>query len=165
METTSFDPTHINRIDVTIEPQYLSVCCILNPKTATEAKFSISYMCALTLLGFSTTASSSFEPDLLSHAKINDLMTKIDITSDPQLLRANASVKIITKDGKILSHTFNANSPELDMNRQELKIRSKAFSLLSESMSSHAANKLIDAILIAKDLNAVQLMSLIPITH
>ena len=122
-------------------------------------------MCALTLLGHSTTASASFEPDLLSNANILDLMAKISIASDTLLPRANASVKITNRDGNILSNTFNANKPEPDMDRQELKIRSKAFSLLSESMSSHDANKLIDAILIAKDLNSAQLMSFIPIIH
>ena len=165
METASYDPVAINSVDVAIEPQYLSVCCIPNPMTATEAKFSTKYMCALTLLGHSTTASASFEPDLLSNANILDLMAKISIASDTLLPRANASVKITNRDGNILSNTFNANKPEPDMDRQELKIRSKAFSLLSESMSSHDANKLIDAILIAKDLNSAQLMSFIPIIH
>jgi 2-methylcitrate dehydratase PrpD len=165
MEATDFDPANINRIDVTIEPQYLSVCCIPNPMIATEAKFSIAYMCAISLLGYSTTESSSFEPELLSNAKVNDLMTKINIASDPKLPRANASVKITSADGKLLSNTFNANSPESDMDRQELKIRSKALSLLSESMSPADANKLMDAILISKNLNTAQLMSFIPILH
>ena len=165
METASFDPANINRIDVTIEPQYLSVCCIPNPSTATEAKFSIKYMCALTLLGYSTTDSSSFELNMLSNVKITNLMTKINIASDQLLPRANASVKITNRDGNSLYHIFNANSPESDMNRQELKIRSKALSLLNSSMSSIDANTLIDAILTNKDLNASQLMSFIPIIH
>jgi hypothetical protein len=92
-------------------------------------------------------------------------MTKINISSDPSLPRANASVKITNRDGNSLSKTFNANSPESDMGRQELKIRSKALSLLSESMSSMNANKLIDAVLVYKDLNTAQLMSFIPIIH
>jgi 2-methylcitrate dehydratase PrpD len=165
MEKSSFDPENIDYVDVRIEPQYLSVCCISDPKTATEAKFSIAYMCALTLLGYSTTARASFEQDLLSNAKINHLMKKITISSDPSLPRANASVKIVTGSGNILSNTFNANTPEPDINRQEFKIRSKALSLLSESMSSTDANILIDSILHSKDTNAMQLMSLIPIIH
>lgn len=51
------------------------------------------------------------------------------------------------------------------MDRQESKIRSKALSLLCESMSSTNANKLIDAVLINKDLKTAQLMSFIPIIH
>ena len=165
MEKNSFDPVNINRIEISIEPQYLSVCCISDPKTATEAKFSIAYMCALTLLGHSTTARASFEQDLLSNVKINHLMKKIAISGDPSLPRANAKVQIVTESGDVLSNTFNASSSELDMNRQEFKIRSKALSLLSESMSSTDANILIDSILLSKDINAIQLMSLIPIIH
>lgn len=165
MEATSYDPGAISKVEVAIEPQYLSVCCIPKPSTATEAKFSIKYMCALTLLGHSTTASASFESDMLSNDKITNLMAKINITSDPLLPRANAGVKITNRDGNNLSHTFNANSPESDMDRQELKIRSKALSLLSESMSSMNANKLIDTVLMYKDLNTTQLMSFIPIIH
>jgi len=165
MEAASYDPDAINNVEVTIEPQYLSVCCIPRPSTATEAKFSVNYMCALTLLGHSTTASSSFESDMLSNAKISNLMTKISISSDPLLPRAKASVKITYRDGNSLSKTFNANSPESDMDRQESKIRSKALSLLCGSMSSTNANKLIDAVLINKDLKTAQLMSFIPIIH
>ncbi|MBU3631314.1 MmgE/PrpD family protein [Polynucleobacter sp. AP-Melu-500A-A1] len=165
METALYNPSAINSVDVTIETQYLSVCCIPKPSTATEAKFSIKYMCALTLLGYSTTASSSFEADLLSNAKINKLMTKINILSNTSLPRANAVVKITNRDGNSFSNTYNANSPESDLDHQEFKIRSKALSLLCESMSSVNANKLIDAVLINKDLKTAQLMSFIPIIH
>ena len=49
-----------------MERQYLDVCCISEPRTASEAKFSIAHMAALALAGRSTVSPETFTPAALA---------------------------------------------------------------------------------------------------
>jgi 2-methylcitrate dehydratase PrpD len=152
-------PQDIERIDIEIEMQYMSVCCIQQPKSSAEAKFSIAYMCALALSKLSTVSPESFDKSWLANKGLIDLCAKTYIEGKKEIPRANAQVRILLNNGQKYSFLYNANLPELDLNNQEAKITSKANALLTSDMTEDQATILIgNALTMFEEKNSSKLL-------
>ncbi|MDR5821999.1 MmgE/PrpD family protein [Caballeronia sp. LZ043] len=137
----------IERIEIRVEPQYLSVCCIPSPTNGLEAKFSIAQMVALTLAGWSTVDAASYGPAALDDAQVGRLRRLVTITPNPQQPRASADVAIVLKDGTRLEQHINTSRPEQDLARQERNLSAKAGSLLGERLEAAQVDGIVKSVL------------------
>jgi 2-methylcitrate dehydratase PrpD len=125
----SLQPGDIESIEVIVEPQYLTVCCIPDPDTATQAKFSIAFMVALVLAGRSTVDGASFEPAALRDPMLRRLVARVRVRADALMPRANAEVRVSTLGGGLRSASHDASWPETDLGRQQRQLVAKARAL------------------------------------
>lgn len=137
----------VERIEIRVEPQYLSVCCIPRPTTGLEAKFSIAQMVALTLAGWSTVDAGSYGEGALNDAQVMRLRQLVNITPNPQQPRASADVAILLKDGTRLEQHVDTSRPEQNLARQEGNLRAKAASLLGERLRADHVDAMVQAVL------------------
>lgn len=129
----------VEAVEVIVEPQYLSVCCIPEPGTATEAKFSIAFMVALVLAGRSTVEATSFEPAALQDELLRRLVAQVRVRADALMPRANAEVRVSVKGGGLRSASHDASRPETQLARQRDRLVAKAHALFKGGPCSRAS--------------------------
>lgn len=137
----------IESIEVLLEPQYLSVCCIPEPASGLEAKFSVAQMIALTLAGWSTVDARSCSEAALHDPQIRRLRALVKIAAHPQPRRASADVSIVLRDGSRFDSHFDMSKPETDLGRQREKVASKARSLLGERLDTSRVDDIVQTVL------------------
>lgn len=137
-----FAPADVEAVDVLVERQYLDVCCIPQPRTDAEAKFSIAHMAALALAGRSTVDAASFGPQALQDPQVAALRQRVSVRGSDAMPRANAEVRVRLAGGAALVQRADASRPETDLNRQEARLREKALALLSPVFGGEAAGRL-----------------------
>ncbi|WP_321894928.1 MmgE/PrpD family protein [Paraburkholderia heleia] len=146
----------IERIDIGVEPQYLSVCCIAEPATGLEAKFSIAQMAALTLAGWSTVDPESYSAAALNDPQILALRRRIVITPNPQQPRASTDVALTLKDGTRFEQHVDTSQPETDLARQAAQLGTKAASLLGERLHVEQVGPIVETVLRFDDVTNVR---------
>jgi 2-methylcitrate dehydratase PrpD len=104
----------------------LDVVDNFKPEGDYQAKFSLPYVVAHALIHGSVRLNA-FEPDRLNDPQLRGLMTKIELSADPELSKAvprrrAARVEIETADGRKLSHfqETRKGDPELPLSDAEL---------------------------------------------
>jgi 2-methylcitrate dehydratase PrpD len=104
----------------------LDVVNNFKPEGDYQAKFSLPYVVAHALIHGSVRLNA-FEPDRLNDPQLRGLMTRIELSADPELSRAfprqrAARVEIETADGRKLSHfqETRKGDPELPLSDAEL---------------------------------------------
>jgi 2-methylcitrate dehydratase PrpD len=136
---------HIAAIEVTVEPQYLTVCNFTEPRTETEAKFSIAHTVALAFCGRSTSAPESFSPQALDDPAIVDMRRRVSVKGSPDIRRANASVQVALKDGTVRVARADANVAERQLDRQQERLESKFRSLTNGLLNAGTQETIVAA--------------------
>lgn len=144
---TGCRPQDVVSLEATVERQYLDVCGISEPRTASEAKFSIAHMAALALAGRSTVSPETFTPAALADPELAALRARVQVRGDDAMPRANAEAVLICADGSRYSHHCDASTPERDLGRQEARLIEKARTLLMPRMGARRSAALIDGVL------------------
>ncbi|MCK9920279.1 MmgE/PrpD family protein [Microbacteriaceae bacterium K1510] len=99
------DPGKIERIDVATYAVALKAAGIIKPTSVFEAKFSLPFCVAASLLGYDLTDPASFER-LYADRDIAALIDKVTLADDPQITAAfpklrGGRVSITMKDGTV----------------------------------------------------------------
>lgn len=136
---------HIAAIEVTVEPQYLSVCNFTEPRTETEAKFSIAHTVALALCEQSTSAAESFSVQCINDAEIADMRRRVVVKGSSEIRRANASVQVALMDGTTRIARADANLAERKLDRQQQRLESKFRSLTKGLLDTRVQDGIIAA--------------------
>lgn len=144
----------LEHVDIAIEPQYLDVCCIADPTTPSEARFSIAHMAALALSGRSTVAPASFD-DALDDPTLAALRRRVRVHAEPAIARANARATATLRAGRTLTSHCDASRAETDLDRQEARIAAKARALLTPGLSAARVDALIATVLAADTLDDI----------
>jgi 2-methylcitrate dehydratase PrpD len=131
-------------IAVRVEQQYLDVCCIPEPTTVSEAKFSIAHMVALALSGRSTVDAASFGSEALRDPMLAALRKLVVVGGGPDMPRAQAEVRLVFRDGTCAVHRADASRAESDLGRQEKRLREKARTLIGGVRDEAESAELID---------------------
>lgn len=138
----------ISSVTVYVEPQYMTVCNIADPATATEAKFSVRHAVALALAGKNTAVHASFEPETIRDAEMKDWRSRIEVQPDERMPRANARVELTFVSGDRDARAYDASQPEGDLDHQQEKLLGKTRSLLMQAgFDRGQTTKLQDALL------------------
>jgi 2-methylcitrate dehydratase PrpD len=122
------------RLAVSVEPQYMSVCNIATPTNPLEAKFSIRHAVALALLGRDLADAGSFSTEAIADREVAALRERISVAGDPAIKRANARIDARLADGTILTAGADVSRTELDLVRQGQRVEAKFAALARGSL-------------------------------
>ncbi|HEY0296276.1 MAG TPA: MmgE/PrpD family protein [Bordetella sp.] len=126
------------RVDVHVEPQYMTVCNIAKPSSVSEAKFSIAHMVALALAGRDTSNEKNLSGSALHDPDILAWRDLIHVHGDPAMARANARV-VVHGPGGEAAHTHNASQPQADLAQQRRRLLEKSSALLRPRYGERAS--------------------------
>ena len=136
----------IRHVQVAVPPRYLDICNIAEPNTATEAKFSLRFMCSLGLVGRSTIDPCTFSAATVHDPQLRSLCRRIEVRADTTLRDAAArvTVQFATDEGQLLEEAVvDLSEPESDTSRQADRLREKFSSIVTPSLGSQRTQNLI----------------------
>ena len=136
------DAAALRTAEVVVEPQYLSVCNVPDPGSATECRFSIRHAVALALAGRDTMSQASFSVEAARDPVLAGLRSRITVIGDPSVARANACIHAQTTHGP-LTLEVDASRPEPDLDRQWLRVAAKFRTLAAGHLSGSAVERVI----------------------
>lgn len=115
----------LSSITVDVEPQYLDVCNIAEPRSGIEAKFSIAHAVALTLAGRDTASAESFSMDAVQNAEVASLRRRVQVHASGRMPRATAEIQLGLTGTDTLRQTYDASMPEANIDRQQADVETK----------------------------------------
>ncbi|MCH4269688.1 MAG: MmgE/PrpD family protein [Brevundimonas sp.] len=126
----------VSRVILTVNPQWTNICCIPEPKTGLEVKFSLATVIAMALLGVDTASPASFTDALCDDLAVTALARRVDIVFQPDMPDTMTLAVVELTSGKRIEVTYDLMEP---VGRDVLadKLRRKAKALLG---ADHAAS-------------------------
>ena len=119
----------IAQVELHINPQWLRVCCIAQPRTGLEIKFSLAYTAAMVLSGIDTAALNSYSDTLCRDVALAGLATRISIHADESIADTASRATLVTRAGVRIEHTVEGGEP-IPVARQIAKLHTKAAALI-----------------------------------
>lgn len=135
----------IEHIDVTVSDLCIEVARFKVPKTSLEAKFCIPYCTAVALISEKVDIEK-FSEDMITRNDYCELAAKINVKSNRLFSTHQATISILTKDGKRYEHeadTLEINK-SFDYRRQVVEKKFKA--LATSVLGQEKQKKLFDSI-------------------
>jgi 2-methylcitrate dehydratase PrpD len=127
-------PGDIARVTLVIDPQWLPVCCIAQPSTGLEAKFSLSLTAAMVLAGVDTASLASFSDAHCHDRVLTELARRVEIRPDPAVADTACRAEILTRAGTSLGHSIELSAP-MPFGTKAEKLRAKATALLGAAQA------------------------------
>lgn len=115
-------------ITLRVEPQYLDVCAIPDPRSAAQTRFSIAHCVALALAGRDTMSDAAFGAEAVDDPELAAIRARVSVEADPEMPRANAA---LTCDG--IDIRYDASTPEADIPRQAERLTEKFATLTGQA--------------------------------
>jgi 2-methylcitrate dehydratase PrpD len=135
----------IDKITISVSPGVLDVCAIPQPGTGLEAKFSLAAVVAFALVGLDTSATSTYSESNLLRPEVRRLISLAQVTPDPSL-RTTVAAVAIEAGGESRHAEWDTGRPELDLDKQGRKLRSKFHGLVDPLLGTAGASDLAEAI-------------------
>lgn len=101
----------IERVTIALSPQWRTVCCIPEPRTGLEAKFSLAFVAAMLLSGVDTAALDAYTDANCLRPDLQQLAARVDIVFDDAIVDTASRVTITTQAGQRLEQCFDLNAP------------------------------------------------------
>jgi 2-methylcitrate dehydratase PrpD len=134
----------LSSITVDVEPQYLDVCNIAEPRSGIEAKFSIAHAVALTLAGRDTASAESFSMDAVQDAEVASLRRRVQVAASGRMPRATAEIQLGFDGADSLSQCYDASVPESDIDRQQADVEAKFRAIAAPLIGQRNAETVIE---------------------
>lgn len=137
----------VKAVTLRFRPTHLSVCCIPEPSSGLEVKFSIAHLAVMALDGVDTAALESY-----SDANANDPRyiaareNKLTLEPRSEVDRMAGVVIVETKDGRLIEATGDVGKPAADDGAQWDKLSAKFAALTQPVIGESRAGDLRDAI-------------------
>ena len=135
----------IERIRVFCSEVTMQAAAKLTPKTGLEGKFSVPYCVANALLR-DVTGMAAFTDEMVQDPAVKALTAKVELQKDPQKTALEATVEIVTRDGR----TFSAFSDILQkippLEKKQQNVRAKFLDLAGPVIGAEKAVKIADAV-------------------
>ena len=127
-------PERVRRIALRVNPRWLQVCDIAQPRTGLEIKFSYRYLAAMVLHGIDTAADDAFADALCSDPALIDFARRVDVEGDDAVSDTAVQANIKLDDGGAIaiSHDLAARLAIDDIERG---LRGKARGLLGQAQA------------------------------
>ncbi len=149
-------------VTVTVDHGHKSVCCIEQPRTGDQVKFSLKYLCAMALLGYELDRPETFGDNLLQDPIVREISSRVEIRF-AQMNSYEARIEFLTSSGKRL--VIDANSAQQSpLPLQEEKIRRKFIQLTSSLMDEGQARAICDHVINLETFDQVNLGTF-PLPH
>jgi 2-methylcitrate dehydratase PrpD len=88
------DPSAVTGVDIRVNPRWLRVCDIKQPRTRLEAKFSYAMVTAMTLHGVDTASDAVYTDALCRDSSLAAFWPKVVVTGDEAIGDTAAAVRI-----------------------------------------------------------------------
>ncbi|MEE9279686.1 MAG: MmgE/PrpD family protein [Myxococcota bacterium] len=121
----------VSAIEARVPPGHLDVCDIQEPATGLEAKFSLSAVLPMVLLGEDTSQPDAYTAELMARPELVRLRDATRTVPDASEPAAGSTVTVRTRDGRELVASADAGRPAEDLDRQWERLGSK-FTALAE---------------------------------
>jgi len=140
-------PEDVERVEVATHSQAVRIAGNPRPRTPYEAKFSIHYCVAISLLK-GRPGLADFSEELLADERVRELMGKIEVFVDPEIdaqfpAKWPARVRIRTRDGRVLEalveHPLGDPENPMSFEDVEAKMADLARGILAEEKVEEAA--------------------------
>lgn len=112
IDEADIQPDDVEGIDVQVGPSFEHVVINPAPATGLAAKFSVSALLALTLMGRPPVVPDFFKPELAASPQYRRLESVVRATGSPDLHGGGASVRIALRDGRVLEREQAESEPE-----------------------------------------------------
>lgn len=128
-------------------PTHLSVCCIPEPKTGLEIKFSITHLAAMALDGVDTAALGAYSDANANDSRLVQARSeKIRIETRDDIDRMASVVRLSLKDGRQVEAKGDVGKPASDLEAQWRKLTDKFMALAVPVVGKDRATGLKDAV-------------------
>ena len=117
-----------------INPQFLNICNIQNPKNGLQIKFSYKMLASLTMHKFNTASLNTFSKDNCKKKKLVKIADKVDIIPNEKISETGTKILIITKNSKPLSKSYDILD-KISLSSLNKKLFIKTNSLLGKQNS------------------------------
>lgn len=140
-DTHCIEAGDIVDIHITVHPQYLDICNIVEPSTGLQCKFSYRMTTAMLMYQYDTAKLEVYTNDICKDSALITLRDRVCVEVDASMAETYASVRVTLKDQKVL-HASHDLLAEVGATKRELKILGKAASLLGQADSQLVWNAL-----------------------
>ncbi len=147
-------PSDISSITLTVNPDILDVCGIVDPANGLEAKFSLRGTQALLLAGYDTAAVDTFTDGPIGDAGVRVEMDKVQIETDAELMTMR-TIATIDAAGEEHRVDVDVSRPATDLDVQGRRLRAKFDALASPVLGAGQAAELGEALEAVDDVVAV----------
>ncbi len=124
-------PDTIARVAMSVHPQWENVCCIAEPATALELKFSLATVIALALKGIDTSSPATFTAELCGRRDVRDLARRGSIRFDSEMSDTVTFATIEMADGRQIQTSHDLLRPVAQA-LVATKLRRKAAALIGQ---------------------------------
>ena len=121
----------VARLELRINPRWLSVCDIKSPRTGLEVKFSYAFLAAMALQGVDTAADRAYRDAICADPVLIETAKRVVVKGDQQISDTAAVLTIHLVSGQPVELAHDLAAP-LPTPQLEAGLRAKARSLLGE---------------------------------
>tara|TARA_R110002073_G_scaffold127014_1_gene272186 strand:+ start:424 stop:1803 length:1380 start_codon:yes stop_codon:yes gene_type:complete len=141
-----FDPTLVEKIEISVPQNAIGMCDIAEPKTGLEAKFSLAHNVALGLLDKADGSLGLYQDETFEVEGAADLRKKAVVHGKPDFASFYSEVVVHQKDGKVLRQEFDIGKPMRDLSEQEAKLAKKFRALATPLVGAEQTESMVAAI-------------------
>ncbi|MFH5926377.1 MmgE/PrpD family protein [Roseomonas xinghualingensis] len=150
-DSHGFTAADVERIHVAGYTETKTLCDRPEPRTVTDARFSVQY-CVSALLHLGGVRLAAFEPENLSSAAIRADLGKVSVSIAPDLAdaypgRRAARVAVTLRDGRVLEHYQPTRKGDPDAPLSDADLSAKFRELTIPAIGAEAAARLEQALL------------------
>ncbi len=128
LRSLAVDPAAVRGVTVTVNPRWLAVCDLPEPRDGLEAKFSYRLTAAMALAGVDTAALESFDAALCARPDLVALRDRVRVEADATLPDTAARVAVATAEGTLrAAHDLDAPAP---VEARAARVAAKAAALI-----------------------------------
>ncbi len=133
----------VREIEVHVPPGHLDVCDIQQPGSGLEAKFSLSAVLAMVLLGEDTSRPDAYTDELVARPELIRLRDATKTVPSAAQPPAGSMVVVRTLDGSELAESSDAGRPAEDLDRQWELLSAKFLGLAEPAIGLARARELL----------------------
>ena len=134
----------VERIEQFVPKTHFSVCNIAEPETGLEVKFSMRHTAAMTLADVDTGSLHSYSDDIAKRPDLIKLRDKVTIIDKPFNSRMQSEVVVHLKDKGTVHQFSDAGVPEVNLDKQEMRLIRKFNSLVTPIFGEEASKSILD---------------------
>ena len=134
------------RLTIVVHPRHFGVCCIPEPTTGLEVKFSIRHLAVMALDGIDTGGLEVYSDANANDPRYVTARRLVDIETQPQMDRMTSAISLQLKDGRVLHAEGDVGQPASNLNEQWSRLSNKFRAIASPVIGDARAAELVDVV-------------------
>ena len=122
-------------LTIRVNPRWLKVCDIKEPRTGLEVKFSYAFLAAMVLHDIDTTTFTSYNDSVCSDAELAATARKVKVLGDESISDGGVALSADIGSGAAFTADFDLMTP-IDIGSLETRLVAKAAALLGSTKAN-----------------------------